>query len=366
MTRISVIVPFHSNKPYLLTCLSSLRSGWSDDVEVIIVQNNDDEKSLVNLEHHPSIRSVYFHKSLGYSLACNIGAQEAKGEYLCFCDADTISITARWWDAHVAELHRDPGAGMASSLLLDDRTGRVQDFGIGWSGYNHFHPCFRAAPDDPRLRNSRRVQMACSAQMTVRHDLFKRIGGFDEQLKFHYQDVEFCLRLAAAGQGTVIVPEAQAYHRGHSAHVSKKPFQIDERGYCTAKHRDILVTDIGRYVRESVERLAADVTLQPLYDLADISTIYDARPILAALAPEVQLRPFLARPMPERDPWHLNLFEVLGRDVAKRPGPLLLLVDSIDALRLNDLWFSLRGHGNDIALDRHGNAAPMADLRERS
>jgi GT2 family glycosyltransferase len=364
MIRISIIIPFHSNKQYLLTCLSLIKQYKTKDVEIIVVQNNERSDCLVRLDHDPQIESVYFYKSLGYSLACNIGAARARGEYLCFCDADTIPITPRWWDTHIAELNCEPKIGIASSLLLDERTNHVQDFGIGWSGYNHFHPCFGAQLGDPRLLRSRRVQMACSAQMTIRRDIFAQLNGFDETLKFHYQDVDLCLRLKSLGLDTVAVAEAQAYHRGHSAQVNKSPFQIDERGYYTAKHRDTLVTDIGTYIRESIVQLAAGVTLQPIYDLVDFSTIYDSRPIIESLAPDIRVRPLLARAMPKRDPWHLNLFDVLGRDLAKRPEPFLLLVDSISALRLNGLWFSLRGNAHDIAVDRHGNAAFVASLRD--
>ena len=364
MPNISIIIPFHSNKNYLFTCLSSIKPYVGDDVEIIVVQNNEKEDDLVTLDSDPKIESIYIYKSIGYSTACNIGAARARGEYLCFCDADAISITPNWWMAHIEEFRRNSAVGITSSLLVDGRTNRVQDFGIGWSGYNHFHPCYGAKLDDPRLAKSRQVQMACSAQMTIRRDVFMTLGQFDETLKYHYQDVDLCIRLKSLRLSVFAVAQSKAYHKNQSAQVNRSPYKIDERGYYTAKNRDNLTTDIADYVIESVSILSEKNQLTALYSVLDLSTIYDSQEIVKALGREIRSRPLLERHMPERDPWHINLFEVLGRELARHPQPFLFLVDSIYSLQHNSLWFSLRGHNLDIAIDRHGNAALVPGLQE--
>lgn len=363
MAHVSIVVPFHSNKNYLLTCLSALRRNLAEGEEIVVVQNNRDDGELVRLEYDDRIRSLYFSEDLGFSRACNIGVSEASGDYICICDADTISLTPRWLDFLLAEFRRSPDLGAAASLLIEPDTNRVQDFGIGWSGHNHFHPCYRASLDDPRLASARLCQMACSAQMMVRRDVFNRVGGFDEGLKYHYQDVDLCVRLKALGLKTAVVPQAKAFHRGHSAAVNKSAFQIDERGYYYEKNVHLLVSDIAPYVRESMELLAARVgAFAPLYLMVELSTIYCADELLGALFPDIKVRPLVRRHLAERDPHRVNLFETLGREYTNLPQPILFLVDSIESLRHNALWFSLRRNPNDIAVDRHGNACVIVDL----
>ena len=363
MARISIVVPFHSNKAYLLACLSALRAELAEDEEIIVVQNNQNADELVRLEHDERIKSLYFSDDLGFSKACNIGVSAASGDHICICDADTISLTPRWTDLLLAELGKSPDLGATASLLIEPHTNRVQDFGIGWSGHTHFHPCYRASLDDPRLTSPRVCQMACSAQMMIRRDVFERVGGFDVGLKYYYQDVDFCLRLKALGLKTAVVPQAKAFHRGHSAAVNKSAFQIDERGYYYSKNKHLLVSDIAPHVRESVELLATRVAaFAPLYLRAELSTIYCTDEILEALSPKIRSRLHVVRHLADRDPHRINLFEILGREFTNLPQPILFLVDSVESVRHNALWFSLRSNRNDLVVDRHGNACTMADL----
>ena len=199
--------------------------------------------------------------------------------------------------------------------------------------------------------------------MMIRRDVFEEVGGFDVGLKYHYQDVDLCLRLKALGLKTAVVPQAKAFHRGHSAAVNKTAFQIDERGYYYAKNKRLLVADIAPYVQESVQLLASRVeSFAPLYLTVELSTIYCTDDILSALSQEIRFRPLLSRHLAERDPHRINLFETLGRDLTNLPQPILFLIDSVESLRHNALWFSLRRNPQDLAVDRHGNACAIADL----
>jgi len=54
----------------------------------------------------------------------------------------------------------------------------------------------------------------------VRRDVFEQVGGFDETLAIAFNDVDFCLKVTAAGYRNIYLPHAQLYHfesksRGH-------------------------------------------------------------------------------------------------------------------------------------------------------
>jgi GT2 family glycosyltransferase len=58
-------------------------------------------------------------------------------------------------------------------------------------------------------RNYSAVTGAC---MMVRREVFEELGGFDENLRVAYNDVDFCLRLRNRGYLVVYVPHARLYH----------------------------------------------------------------------------------------------------------------------------------------------------------
>jgi GT2 family glycosyltransferase len=362
MRSISVIIPFHTNTNYLLTCLASLEPGLSEGDEIIVVVNADRFDESLGIDAFPMAKALYFSESLGYSKACNIGAQIAAGELLFFCDADTLTITPDAANVHRAEFENSSGVGATSSLQLSPSTGRINDFGLGWSGHNIFHPFKYADPSDPRVQNPRRVQMASSSHMMTPRSVFLRLGGFDEGLRHFYQDTDYCVRLKEFALDVRVLPAAQAFHRGASTLVNRSAFRIDDRAVFTLKNAARLRVDYEDYLAESLAVGMPDGPCPSFYNAAILSTIFDPQQVLAPLSRRVGLRAYCSRPIAERDALHVDLFEELGRSAALVPDPFLFVVDTVSALRYNAIWNHLRGECGDIAVDRHGEMQATRDL----
>ena len=58
------------------------------------------------------------------------------------------------------------------------------------------------------------IDWASGAAMIVRTDLFKQLGGFDEDYFAHMEEIDFCYRLKAAGYRIVYNPNSTVYHLG--------------------------------------------------------------------------------------------------------------------------------------------------------
>lgn len=362
MRPISIIIPFHSNTNYLFTCLASLEPGLGKDDEIIVVVNDDRLDESLGLDAFPQVRPIYFSESLGYSKACNIGARIATGELLFFCDADTLTITPHGVNVHRVEFEKGTGVGATSSLQLSPTTGRIDDFGLGWSGHNVFHPFKYADPSDPRVQTTRRVQMASSAHMMTPRNVFLELGGFDEGLQHFYQDTDYCVRLKDLALDVRVLPAAQAFHRGASTSVNRSAFRIDDRAVFTVKNATRLRIDYEEYLAESLSVGIFEGPCPAFYNVAILSTIFNPQQVLAPLSRRVGLRAYCSRRIAERDTPHVDLFEELGRSAALVPDPFLFVVDTVSALRFNAIWKHLRGECSDIAVDRHGEVRATREL----
>jgi GT2 family glycosyltransferase len=78
-----------------------------------------------------------------------------------------------------------------------------------------------AAADDPgyagRILATQDLSAVTGACQIMRRDLFARLGGLDEaHLAVAYNDIDFCLRIRAAGLRVIYTPHARLLHR-HSA-----------------------------------------------------------------------------------------------------------------------------------------------------
>lgn len=94
---ISLIIPIYNAEKYIESCVNSIiSSGKNVDYEILLINDGSTDQSATlcnNLkEQHPQHIKVYHQPNGGASQARNFGIKEAKGEYICFVDADdTVS-----------------------------------------------------------------------------------------------------------------------------------------------------------------------------------------------------------------------------------------------------------------------------------
>jgi GT2 family glycosyltransferase len=352
---VSVIIPYHSAPLYLSLCLASLEKDRDIISEIIIVSNGANSAPDLARNDGTLIKILEYKESIGYAAAVNRGAEKACSSFLLFCDTDTFFPQAGWIKKHLNLQQSKPTIGITSTKLLNYRTDRILDFGIGRTRFNNFHPCRDALLSDPRVQKSRRVQMACSAAMMIRKDLFLRVGGFDETLRYHYQDIDLCLRLKGENQEVWVVADAIAYHRGSSSTIVRSPFQIDERGYFTAKNAALLDIDYEDYLTEALEPYLPYLIHKGPFGVVNLSTFIDPNEVLDIVANYTALE-LLARWTPaSRDIESIILPDVAGIPVLRYKGPLLILVDRFLSLRFNALWQTARDTSTDLVVDRHAN-----------
>ena len=95
MIDISVIIVNYNVKELLEQCVKSIFSASSNlKVEVIVVDNNSFDGSVEFLKQkfpgNAQLKIIESPINLGFAKANNLGAKEAKGEYLLILNPDTI------------------------------------------------------------------------------------------------------------------------------------------------------------------------------------------------------------------------------------------------------------------------------------
>lgn len=92
---ISIIIPVYNAEGYLNCCMKSIVSQTYKDWEVILVDDGSKDTSAgicdKYAEEYPNIRCIH-KKNGGVSSARNTGIEQAKGEWIFFCDADDMLL----------------------------------------------------------------------------------------------------------------------------------------------------------------------------------------------------------------------------------------------------------------------------------
>lgn len=133
MPKISVIVPVYNTEKYLHRCIDSILAQTFTDFELLLIDDGSKDSSGAICGEYASkdSRVRVFHKENGgVSSARNLGLDNAKGEWITFCDSDDY-VENYWLDIFVsnqegvdlvAQGFRD---NTASFFLFD---GSVADF----------------------------------------------------------------------------------------------------------------------------------------------------------------------------------------------------------------------------------------------
>jgi GT2 family glycosyltransferase len=218
---VSIIIPTRDGLEILRRCVDSILAKTTyARYEILVVDNQScDPAALAYLREiagNPAVRVLPFDQPFNFSAINNFAAGEARGELLCLLNNDTEVITPDWLEEMVGNLMQDQVGVVGAKLFYPD--GSVQHAGdtVGPGGCaNHLHNGI--ARDDPGYCNRAAVAQDLSAVtaacLLTRRDLYLKLGGLDARwLKVAFNDVDYCLRVRAAGWRVVWTPHAELYH----------------------------------------------------------------------------------------------------------------------------------------------------------
>ncbi|WP_295786172.1 glycosyltransferase family 2 protein [uncultured Microbacterium sp.] len=226
---VSIVIVTYNSAGVIGSCLDALRrdGGAPADAEVIVVDNlsRDDTVSTLH-ENYPWVRVIENDENAGFSRAVNLGAEHAVGRYLLLLNPD-----ARISAEGVARLSRlldaDPSIGAAAPVLENEG----EDVVILAAGHEpsiakmflHQSGLSRLGRRWPVLEGHylfaadlhggvRDVDWVSGGCLMVPLRLWRRAGGLTDRWFMYAEDVEFCLRLRAAGLRVVIDAGERARH----------------------------------------------------------------------------------------------------------------------------------------------------------
>jgi len=227
---VAAVIVTYNSADVIDSCLEAL-SKMSPGMTAIIVDNASSDDTVDRVRTESSVRLIANAENRGFAAAANQGAREAgegesgESDFILLLNPDVELLTAVDQLTESAQLN-----GLAAGRLVD-RAGRTQTgftlrrfptpaalvcelFGINrlWPSnpVNRQYRCLDCDYDQPAT-----VEQPAGAFLMVRRDVWKKLGGFDEQFyPVWFEDVDFCRRAVDAGYQIAYVPTVTASHQG--------------------------------------------------------------------------------------------------------------------------------------------------------
>lgn len=187
MSKLSIVIPALNEEKFLPNLLGSLAKQTLKDFEVIVVDGSSKDRTVEVARSFTSQLpklNVIVSKRAGLPLQRNLGAQAASGEWLVFIDADSVLLPycIERFESFIAEKRpmlfttwfRPDSEASGDALFTLVANSFVE-------GSIHFHRPIAPGP-----------------LSVVRHEVFDRVGGYDESLTFG-EDYDFTHRVTDLG-----------------------------------------------------------------------------------------------------------------------------------------------------------------------
>lgn len=220
MTKLSIIILSYNTKNLLLKCVQSVIREYGeqikrDELELIVVDNDSVDDSVQAIEKIKEVKLIKNRENFGFSKGNNIGARQAKGEYILFLNSDT-KVEDQGFLKMVDFLDQNRKIGILGGKLLNSDGSQQLSCG---NFYNLFNLTVTLLGGEriglirKKFAKIQKVDWVSGASLMIRKKLFEKLNGFDENLFMYMEDMELCFRAKKLGFQTYFYPDIRIVHQ---------------------------------------------------------------------------------------------------------------------------------------------------------
>jgi GT2 family glycosyltransferase len=241
--------------------VAAVRSLLASDppvTSIFVVDNGSGDDSASRIRSSVNgIRLIEASANRGFSAGCNIGirsALQSGADRILLLNPDACVSRAA-----VAEmtrlLNRGDKLGIVGAIIVSkSKPATIESAGISYSQMTGrmWNRDFRSQLGSQTLGARETVDAVSGCAMLVARAVFDRIGFFDEDYFFGFEDVDFCLRAQAAGIEIAIAGDATVEHEGHASigHASPRRIYFAARNHLLLSGRNPVRTSmLSRWLR---------------------------------------------------------------------------------------------------------------------
>jgi GT2 family glycosyltransferase len=251
MTGVSVVMLAYGAEPWLVDAARSVLASTGVAVELIMVDNGcTNTAAVAEIGSWPRVRVLTPAENTGYAGGCQLGAAQARGQFLAFVNSDAVLDPPAL--AALVAVADEPAVGLAmASVRLADRPDLINTAGnplhvagLSWAG-GFESPAAEFA-------SRRWVPVASGCCLVLRSSLWRELGGFAPEYFAYHEDTELSVRVWQRGLRVEYVPQAVVRHHYEFSRNALKYYLLE---------RNRLVLVLTTYQRRSLLLLAPVLAL---------------------------------------------------------------------------------------------------------
>lgn len=272
---ISVVIVNFNGRDFIVECIDTVLSSDYPDFEVVLVDNAsvDDSWKLVNqrYKNNSKVRLIRSNKQLYFTGGYNLGCAKSSKDRLVLLNSD--AVVDKNWLKEMVKVSKNDKKIIVQPKVINYANRRIIDNVGGIYNFWGLGKCRgRGEVDNGQYDKDCLIDYTVGTVFSIDRDFFMELGGFDEWYRYHYEDVDLCLRAKRQGGSCWYCYKAKIYHKG-SLTVNKYVHH-DELVYQIRKNRlETVIKNFGGF-----DRAMRLLTLTLVNSLLVLSDIFSLRP----------------------------------------------------------------------------------------
>ncbi len=228
--ELSIIILTFNNETDLPVCLNSIyESGFLKNWEVIVIDNNSEDKTVSNLKDnlkkYENLTIIENKENLGFGPANNLAAKKANGDYVLFLNPDTkLEKDAIGGPLNYLKEHIGVGAVSAKLVLGNGKIDLTCHRGepTPWNSFCYFSGLSKLFPKSATfsgyylgnldLTKESEVESINGAYFMLPKEVGTKLSWFDEDFYWKGEDLDLSYRIKELGLKIVYLPEFVVHH----------------------------------------------------------------------------------------------------------------------------------------------------------
>jgi GT2 family glycosyltransferase len=222
MLKCAVVILNWNGVHFLKEFLPGVIKNSTSNSEIIVADNASSDGSIEYLENsHPNIRLIRLDQNYGFTGGYNRSLIQIEAEYYILLNSD-VEVTKNWDAPLIDTLERNKNVGAVMPKMLSYYNhnefeyagaagGFIDKYGYPFCRGRVFHTLEN---DLGQYDGKHEIFWATGACMAVRADLYQKMGGLDDLLFAHMEEIDFCWRLHHLGYKVIMNSESVVYHLG--------------------------------------------------------------------------------------------------------------------------------------------------------
>jgi len=236
--KLSVIILNYNVRNFLELCVLSVQSAIRNiDAEIIVIDNNSpDDSCNMMKKRFPNVRLIENKENSGFPKGNNIGVAEAKGEYICILNPDTV-VAEDTFEKVLAFAEKQQNLGIIGCKLIDGAGNFLPESKRGiptpFTAFTKVTGLYKLSDVFGKYYASHlnqdqtgKVEILVGAFMVMKKETYLEVGGFDENCFMYSDDIDLSYMVLKTGKSNYYFHETTAIHyKGESTIRDEKYMQ---------------------------------------------------------------------------------------------------------------------------------------------